>query len=645
MVALVAALTIGCASSGPENLAERPQLEPEQAAPTPERPVSVKTDEGFIFPPAPPEGIYSVAVPAIVSETPAPLQPQSPATPDGLEIVAVDVPGPKSPKPKGRGVPMNQAVRVGPPGAAPITVAPGIGAEPPTPLAPALETSFDSLDFDDNSANIGSVFIPPDAHGAAGPDHVVSVVNVSLQVHNKTGTPLLDTTVGAPITGISLQSFFSSATATFDPKVLYDQFAGRWVIVTLEQTDVLTGGASDTSRILVAVSDDSDPTGNWTTTTINSAMVIGTNSWADYPGFAVDEEAIYITANMFGFFSFGGSFNGVRLWIIDKGLGSGGFYDGGMASVTVSNPYTAAGSVATTTQPAHVYCYPGSCPSPTGTYLVSYSGLTGGGIEFLQVVRVDDPLGTPTFTQEFISIGNLEDFTTSAGSALPDAPQLGSAELVEVNDRRALDAVWRDNRLFMTSTVELGTSPTNLPAKAFWWELDTTTPSDGIAGNGAETVVTTSGSIAGDDITADSNPVTTFFPSVTVNAANEIAIGFSASSLTIYPGSYYTTRKPADAAGTNSGSATLRAGTDYYIRTFDAPPCNAVPIPGPRRIAGATTRQPRSIPRTSASGSTTSTPRRGATARSAAAMAGRPPRTAVGTRPSARSVSTARPAR
>ncbi|MFQ5528708.1 MAG: hypothetical protein ACE5GX_20940, partial [Thermoanaerobaculia bacterium] len=307
---------------------ERDEAQADQT-PAPERPVSVQADESFIFPPAP-MGIPTRAVPAIVSEPPhvSRVSRTAPLMPEHEGIYAVDVPKPAKRRPKGRGAPMNQAVVLGPvqPAPAPVAITSGIEAEPTEPFAPALLTSFDSLEFDDNSPNSGSFFIPPDPHGAAGSDHVVSVTNTSLQFHTKTGTPLLDSDLMPgvpPFTGQGLASFFfplAPLTATFDPKVLYDQFADRWVIVALEQTDTLFGDPADTSQIFVAVSDTGDPTGMWTMAAINSAMVINfVNSWADFPGFAVDEDALYITANMFDFFTTGAAFQGVRLWIIDKG--------------------------------------------------------------------------------------------------------------------------------------------------------------------------------------------------------------------------------------------------------------------------------------------------------------------------------------
>ena len=112
---------------------------------------------------------------------------------------------------------------------------------------------FNSTGFDDNQTLAGSLFIPPDTHTAAGPAHVVNVTNVVVRMHNKT--------TGASVFQSSLRNFFTAngfvgpVNATFDPKVLYDSFNNRWLIVTLEKT------AAD-SALFVAVSATNDPTGS-----------------------------------------------------------------------------------------------------------------------------------------------------------------------------------------------------------------------------------------------------------------------------------------------------------------------------------------------------------------------------------------------
>ena len=414
-----------------------------------------------------------------------------------------------------------------------------------------LLTDFDAANFDTNVTNTGRLVIPPDPYGAAGPKHLVNVVNVSIEWYNKGGVQQ---------NSQSLQSFFSDLlpgtdedpqTFTFDPKVIYDQYSDRFVAVTLEQQGRGDGDPNnDQSYIFLAVSDDSDPNGTWYAQRLPGLVDIGgINHWADYPGFAIDEEAIYITNNMFSFdspISYGGS----RLWIVDKGERTGGLYDGGTSGFSVNNPYAEAG-IATTTQPAHIF---GKAPEGVGTFLVSYSGLTTGVDEAVQVVRVDDPLGTPKFTQEFVFVGDIDDTSVFP---LPDAPQLGSDLGIETNDRRALNAVWRDDSLFLTAQVVPNEGPDAGQVTAHWWELDTTNPDS--------LVVNQQGNVGGEEIAPGTH---TFFPSIAVNKKGDIGIGFSASAPSIFAGAYYTGRKASDPLGTVRPPEVLREGLDFYERTF-----------------------------------------------------------------------------
>ncbi len=418
----------------------------------------------------------------------------------------------------------------------------------PAPASPGTEADFGAIDFDTDASNSGYYHIPPDPHGAAGPNHVVNVVNTSIEWYTKDGTNQHSG---------QLEDFFASLAPVndgFDPKVLYDQYEGRFVVVTLERQDDddgnNNGDPDDTSRILLAVSDDSDPNGTWYYTAINSKITIGgTDTWADYPGFAVDDKAVYITANMFGFGS-SGTYQGARLWIIDKGTASG-FYAGGAASVNVVDPYASHPGNATTTQPSHTF---GTPPTGMGVYLIAYSGWNDGTNEYVYVSPVTDPLGTPAFDWQFYNLGDIDD----TGTAMPDAPQQGSGNTIETNDRRALNAVWRDDALWAAFTVRPGSGTDSGEATAHWVKLN--------ASGGASTIsLADQGNVGGEDIAAGTY---TFFPSVMVDSCGNMAIGFAASGNNIYPGAYYAARFASDPAGTVQSSGTLHAGTDYYYRTF-----------------------------------------------------------------------------
>ncbi len=421
-------------------------------------------------------------------------------------------------------------------------------AEAPAPLAPPIGTTIEGLDFDDNNTLTGFVFVPPDPIAASGPGHVVSVDNVAIEWYTKAGVQQYSQ---------SLQTFFAPVTPvnfTFDPKVIYDQYEDRFVVVTLEQRDTSSGDPVDSSRILVAVSDDSDPNGTWYYHFINSLITIGgLPRWADYPGFAVDDKAVYITNNMYAFGAAGGTYGGARLWIVHKGL-VGGLYAGSPATVTVHDPY-ASGGIATTTQPSHMF---GKVPTNMGTFLVSHSGLSNGTQEFVQVVRVDDPVGTPSFTPQLINVGDID----GVGAALPNAPQTGSTggiTEIETNDRRALHSVWRDDALWMTTTIEPNSGPDTGEATAHWFQLDTF--------NLAAPALADQGNVGAEDIPG-TDDVHTFFPSIAVDPCGNMGIGFSASSSSMYAGAYYSGRLATDAPGTVQSTGILAAGLDYYQRTF-----------------------------------------------------------------------------
>lgn len=398
----------------------------------------------------------------------------------------------------------------------------------------------------DGTNNGGFLAIPPDPHGTAGQDHVVNVVNKSIEWYTKAGTQE---------NSQSLQSFFSSVTRTFDPKVLYDTYHSRFLVVTLElegRDDM--SAATDKSVIYFAVSKTSDPNDGWWKFSFNALTVISSNNtWADYPGFGVDEEAVYIACNMFAhegtpFSGMMSSYGGVRLWIIPKGQGSGGAYDGGTLGQSIYDPYAAAGAptFAITTHPAQTY---GTTPAGVGTYLVSYGGIQDmSANDYIQLIRVNSPLSSPTFIQQLINLGNIEDQTVS----ISGAPQMNSDSLIDSGPRRAFNAVWRNG------TIAVGFNTLISGEATAYWAL--------ISANGvALPSLLNQGAITGEDIATGTY---TFYPSVALNMNGDLAIGFSASAPSIYPGAYYTGREAADGAGATDPAETLKAGVDYYERTF-----------------------------------------------------------------------------
>lgn len=427
------------------------------------------------------------------------------------------------------------------------------GKVPGTPfLTPGLTgPAIECADFDDNPVyNGGYLFIPPDPINAAGLEHVVNIANCLIEWRPKANPQ--DT----PQYINSLDGFFAGApgalalgtppTNVFDPKVTYDQYSDRFIAIALQRVT----SPSLQSRILVAVSKTSDPNGGWWLHSINSTLTIGgVARWADYPGLAVDDDAVYITANMYN--AAGTNYGGSRLWIIQKAATYAG--PNGSISSAVYDAYTAVGQpgFATTTQPTHMW---GPEPANVGTFLVSYSGLSDGTNEYLDVIRVDNPTGVPAFSFQQFLVGN---FDNTAVTTLPDAPQLGGARLIEVNDRRALNAVWRNNNLYISTTVLPPAGADVGQTTAHWFRISTV--------NLGALFAADHGDVGAEDVGAGTY---TFFPAVHVDMCDNMAIGFSASNQGMYCGAYYALRALGDAAGTIQNTAVLALGTDYYLRSF-----------------------------------------------------------------------------
>ncbi len=156
--------------------------------------------------------------------------------------------------------------------------------------------------------------IPPDTMGAVGTTQFMETSNGAYAVYDKaTGTQtklIADgkfwAAAGQP--GMDGAQDFSNG----DSRVLFDKASGKWVVASF-------GANLDT--IAIAVSDTSDATGGWKSTTFTGFA----GGIADYPTLAIDSKAVYIGTNNFSG-SAGNPFAGTTLNVINRNdiVGAGG---------------------------------------------------------------------------------------------------------------------------------------------------------------------------------------------------------------------------------------------------------------------------------------------------------------------------------
>ncbi|MGV6815135.1 MAG: hypothetical protein ACWA5W_09025, partial [Phycisphaerales bacterium] len=213
---------------------------------------------------------------------------------------------------------------------------------------------------------------PPDPTLAAGPNHFVETVNTTIAFFTKDGTQTFSTRLGSDGNPGFFETVGASSSFVFDPKCFYDQKTGRFVVVALEQV-----GETE-SWIDIAVSDDSDPNGIWYKYRTFSVIQVGANNfWVDYPGFGFDDNAYYVTGNLFYLNGpDGGGFGGQLFRIFDK------------TPMLVGDPVTITDFAPNNGGSLQVAQMFGPAPQ---CYFVSRRDSST-----LRVWTINDPLGTPS---------------------------------------------------------------------------------------------------------------------------------------------------------------------------------------------------------------------------------------------------------
>jgi hypothetical protein len=426
--------------------------------------------------------------------------------------------------------------------ALPSTVNPNSIAASNAP-APAPLTTFEGLDF----ANWGAGH-PPDTNGDVGPTYYIETINTAIGIYDKsTGTRVAAFTFNAFMSQGSFGNLCD--TDNFgDPVVVYDSFEDRWVITDFAfALDASRNVSPQTVFECFAVSKTGDPVnGGW-----NFYSILAPGGLSDYPKFGVWPDGIYMSANMFGYAA-GSAFQGPHVWAINKQQ----MYAGEPSVQVLDFP---APSDDFTVLPANARLQAGVPPVGTPEYFVSTE-------EFLNALTVYKlqvdwaKISTSTFAGPETPVNA----TSWPNASVPNAATPGNS--LDTLQIRAMAQAQYSNlagaeSLWVAHTVRRANT-TGFAAPR-WYQLDVT--------GGTVAANTVQGTTWDPDA---ANVLYRFTPSLAVDRAGDMALGYSSSNSTKNPGIKYAGRLAGDPMNTFSQTEqTLIDGTGTQSGNCGAVTC------------------------------------------------------------------------
>ena len=257
----------------------------------------------------------------------------------------------------------------------------------------------------------------PDVQVAAGPNHVMEVVNQAVAIYNKQGTQLSQ---------VPLNTFFQRGTDFLDDSMVIDDgLSQRWFATTVDTT---------TGSVVAAVSNSNDPTLSWHYYTIGGSGIL----CYDRARIGLSSDKFVVTAWSLGSFyapvgqcAGNGGPRGEQYWVMNKSDMVNGASNVNNFTITPTQslgygmqPMQAIGSINT------IYI---ENAVPSGVSVIRIDGLPPG------------PLTNSTAT-----------IITSRGSPLPPSAPSPSSDVVDTSGRFVTLASlsWLNGRLWSAYNVE-----------------------------------------------------------------------------------------------------------------------------------------------------------------------------------------------
>lgn len=430
-----------------------------------------------------------------------------------------------------------------------------------TTTGPLVSTSaglnFNGVGDTSNTPSNPCNCAPPDTNGAVGATQYVQWVNTAFAVYDKSTGAIA---AGFPKAGNVLWAGFGGACETNndgDPVAQYDKIAQRWV---------MTQFSVSTTPYLqcVAVSTTSDATGSY----YRYSFSYGTTQFNDYPKLGVWPDGYYTTYNIF---NNGSTFAGAKLCAFDRNS----MLTGAAATQQCFQLSTSFGGV-----------LPSDLDGATATLGAGGSGLPPAGTPNLMMnfgtnsvnlwkfhVNWATPASSTLTGPTNIPVASFSAACNGGGTCIPQPGT--SNKLDSLGDRLMYRLVYRHfadghESLLVNHSVFVSGSRKSQVTGVRWYEFRN--PSGGTMSSGTP-VVYQQGTFSPDGTSR-------WMGSIAQDKNGDIALGYSASSGSVYPSLRYTGRVPTDALGTMEAEATIFTGSasqtgslhrwgDYSAMTVD----------------------------------------------------------------------------
>lgn len=367
------------------------------------------------------------------------------------------------------------------------------------------------LSFQGSKENKSKIY-PPDPSGAVSADYVMQTNNQEYVITDKSGTLVLSLPVDTFWNG------FSTSFPIAYPHVEYDNQRSHFYVSTLG-VNVTSGNYC----LMFGSSATADPTGNWYLYSLD----LGPDYIQDAPQMGYSKRWFSISTMQYDTAA-PYNFNSSGVYLMDVGkLGSGT-----LTSIFSIDDINFFSMSPVETQDLNINSH----------YLVSNLGSsvdTG----FLYLVHIGGTLAAPTYVYDgYITNAKPWSSTSVLGS------QNGTTDQIYLGNTKLTGATMINGRIFTSHTVYLPvTTPTR--AVAQYWDFTVST-----------LTVNQQGRVE------DKNNVKMYaYPSLAVNANNDILLGYNTFSATTYPSASYSYRNGADAAGKLRKGKTYKKGRASYF--------------------------------------------------------------------------------